>query len=113
MKWLKHLNTVVYSAQMNWICRLGRYLMIQALICALVCPPGAYLNISWHVCGFQSQLLHMCEFRLYLASLSLKSRVISEKSLLRRLQEQTLPDEAPPEGKIYQFSKIAVTFEQI
>ena len=32
-------------------------------------------------------------------------------SLLRRLQAQTLPDEAPPVGKIYPFSKIAVTFE--
>ena len=34
-------------------------------------------------------------------------------SLLRRLQEQTLPDEAPPMGKIYPFSKIAVTFEPV
>ena len=34
-----------------------------------------------------------------------------ETSLLRRLQEQTLPDEAPPMGKIHSFSKIAVTFE--
>ena len=32
-------------------------------------------------------------------------------SLLRRLQAQTLPHEAPPVGKIYLFSKIAVTFE--
>ena len=29
------------------------------------------------------------------------------------LQAQTLPDEAPPVGKIYPFSKIAVTFEPI
>ena len=34
-------------------------------------------------------------------------------SLLHRLQAQTLPDEAPPVGKIYLFSKIAVTFELI
>ena len=34
-------------------------------------------------------------------------------SLLRRLQAQTLPDEAPPEGKIHPFSKIAITFEPI
>ena len=34
-----------------------------------------------------------------------------KKSLLRRLQEQTLPDEAPPMGKIHPLSKIAVTFE--
>ena len=33
-------------------------------------------------------------------------------SLLRRLQAQTLP-EAPPVGKIHQFSKIAVTVEPI
>ena len=30
-----------------------------------------------------------------------------------RLQVQTLPDEAPPVGKIYLFSKITVTFEPI
>ena len=34
-------------------------------------------------------------------------------SLLRRLQVQTLPDEAPPMGKIHQFSKNAVTFDPI
>ena len=34
-----------------------------------------------------------------------------ETSLLRRLQSQTLPLEAPPVGKIHPFSKIAVTFE--
>ena len=34
-------------------------------------------------------------------------------SLLRRLQAQTLPNEAPPVGKIHQFSKIAVTFEPV
>ena len=39
--------------------------------------------------------------------------VCLQTSLLRRLQAQTLPDEAPPVGKIYQFSKIAVTFEPI
>jgi hypothetical protein len=32
-------------------------------------------------------------------------------SLLRRLQAQTLPDEAPPIGKIHSFSKMAVTFK--
>ena len=36
-----------------------------------------------------------------------------EKSLLRRLQAQTLPDEAPPMGKMNQFSKMAVTFEPV
>ena len=34
-------------------------------------------------------------------------------SLLRRLQAQTLPDEAPPIGKIHPFTKIAVTFEPL
>ena len=34
-------------------------------------------------------------------------------SLLRRLQAQTLPDEAPPMGKIHPFSKMAVTFEPL
>ena len=38
---------------------------------------------------------------------------IIKTSLLRRLQAQTLPDKAPPVSKIYQFSKIAVTFEPI
>ena len=36
-----------------------------------------------------------------------------QTSLLRRLQAQTLPDEAPPAAKIYPFSKIVVTFEPI
>ena len=36
-----------------------------------------------------------------------------ETSLLRRLQAQTVPNTAPPMGKIYPFSKIAVTFEPI
>ena len=34
-------------------------------------------------------------------------------SLLRRLQAQTLPDEAPPIGKIYPFTKMALTFEPL
>ena len=34
-----------------------------------------------------------------------------QTSLLRRLQAQTLPDTAPPLGKIPLFTKIAVTFE--
>ena len=34
-------------------------------------------------------------------------------SLLRRLQAQTLPDEAPPIGKIHPFTKMAVTFEPL
>jgi hypothetical protein len=37
--------------------------------------------------------------------------MIVKTSLLRRLQAQTLPDEAPPMGKIHPFSKIAITFE--
>ena len=36
---------------------------------------------------------------------------IIKTSLLRRLQEQTLPDDAPPMSKIHPFSKIAVTFD--
>ena len=36
-----------------------------------------------------------------------------ETSLLRRLQAQTLPDEAPTVGKIYLLSKTSVTFEPI
>ena len=41
------------------------------------------------------------------------SHNIYNTSLLRRLQEQTLPDEAPAMGKIHPFSKIAVTFEPV
>ena len=37
----------------------------------------------------------------------------TETSLLRRLQVQTLPDEAPPMAKIHPFSKIAITFEPV
>ena len=39
--------------------------------------------------------------------------VIESPSLLRRLQAQTLPDATPPIGKIYPFSKMAVTFEPV
>jgi hypothetical protein len=39
--------------------------------------------------------------------------IFQETSLLRRLQAQTLPDEAPPIGKIHPFSKMAITFEQL
>ena len=42
-----------------------------------------------------------------------KEAIRRKTSLLRRLQEQTLPDEAPPMGKIHPFSKIAVTFEPV
>ena len=34
-------------------------------------------------------------------------------SLLRRLQAQTLTDEAPPIGKIQPFSKMTITFEPL
>ena len=34
-------------------------------------------------------------------------------SLLRRLQAQTLSDEAPPIGKIHTFRKITITFEPV
>ena len=33
--------------------------------------------------------------------------------LLRRLQAQTVPDAAPPRGKIHPFSKIAVNFQPV
>ena len=36
-----------------------------------------------------------------------------EKSVLRRLEVQTLPDATPPIGKIYPFTKMAVTFEPV
>ena len=42
-----------------------------------------------------------------------KSNSNIKTSLLRRLQAQTLPDEAPPKGKIHPFSKMAVTFEPL
>ena len=39
--------------------------------------------------------------------------ICPKTSLLRRLQTQTLPDEAPPIGKIHRFSKMTVTFEPL
>ena len=36
-----------------------------------------------------------------------------ETSLLRRLQAQTLPDATSPVGKIYPFTKMAITFEPV
>ena len=36
-----------------------------------------------------------------------------ETSLLRRLQAQTLPDEAPPIGNIHPFSKMAINLEPL
>ena len=38
---------------------------------------------------------------------------LEKKSLLRRLQAQTLPDATQPIGKINPFSKMAVTFEPL
>ena len=40
-------------------------------------------------------------------------QLVTKTSLLRRLQTQTLPNEAPTVDKIYQFSKIAVNFVRI
>ena len=37
--------------------------------------------------------------------------MVTEASLLRRLQAQTLPDASPPIGKIHHFNKMVVTFE--
>ena len=42
-----------------------------------------------------------------------KNKEYRDTSLLRRLQVQTLPDEAPPIGKIHRFSKMAITFEPL
>ena len=36
---------------------------------------------------------------------------LKKKSLLRRMQAQTLPDATSQKGKIHPFSKMAVTFE--
>ena len=38
---------------------------------------------------------------------------LKKTSLLRRLQEQPLPDEASPIVKIHLFSEMAVTFEPL
>ena len=37
----------------------------------------------------------------------------SQTSLLRRLQAQPHPDEVPPSGEIYPFSKMALPFEPL
>ena len=39
--------------------------------------------------------------------------IMKQKSLLHRLQTQTLPDAASPIGKVHQFSKIALTLEPV
>ena len=52
-------------------------------------------------------------FRIRLEVFELERQTIEKTSLLRRLQEQTLPDDAQPMGKIHPFSKIAVTFEPV
>ena len=41
------------------------------------------------------------------------SPILRKTSMLRRLQAETLPDEAPPIGKINPFSKRAITFEPL
>ena len=41
------------------------------------------------------------------------SQDIIETSLLRRLQAQTLPNEAPPIGKMHPFGKMAVNFQPL
>ena len=44
---------------------------------------------------------------------SMRSRLVSFLKKKTQLQAQTLPDEAPPMGKINPFSKIAITFEPV
>jgi hypothetical protein len=60
-----------------------------------------YCSVAWSsfLTAQQSYSLERCQ------AVALKT------SLLRRLQAQTLPNEAPPIGKIHPFSKMAVTFE--
>ena len=38
---------------------------------------------------------------------------LTETSLLRRMQAQTLPDATPPIGKLHPVSKMAITFEPL
>ena len=65
-----------------------------------------YLIIIFHI--------NSLKFSQHIVSYSISDYLNwTETSLLCRLQAQTLPDEAPPVGKIHPFSKIAVTFEPI
>ena len=52
-------------------------------------------------------------YHSYYARKATKLPIGNRTSLLRRLQAQTLPDEAPPIGKIHPFTKMAITFEPL
>ena len=68
------------------------------------CDPhlSKYLSIKPHARWFIDARVIAC-----------KQGLGSSLTIYVTIFKQTLPDEAPPVGKIYLFSKIAVTFEPI
>ena len=73
-------------------------------------PVAGFADMSVLVCSVRSQSVsHPTGGHMTMACHSGKGH--GKKSLLRRLQTQTLPNATPPLGKISLFTKIAVTFE--
>ena len=79
-----------------------------------------WLNINfWTIAHFlgATQIMVIVLIIVWMWALKIYHKIKKQEeektSLLRRLQAQTLPNEAPPEGKIRLFRKIAVTFEPI
>ena len=65
-----------------------------------------------HKIGLEKQQNYNIHFFMLLLS-GRQFKHLKKTSLLRRLQAQTLPDATPPIGKIYPFTKMAVTFEPL
>ena len=63
--------------------------------------------------AFQMFLKHSPDALEHLFDRSQKYQKKEKTNLLCRLQAHTLPDATPPIGKIYHFTKIAVTFEPV
>ena len=74
---------------------------------------GFCLLVEHYLEGFARSLRSRLVNEWFKDSLNINILPEEKTSLLRRLQAQTLPDEAPPVGKTQPFSKIAVTFEPI
>ena len=81
-----------------------------------LCPQVAGLQKFAKFSACESVKLNILQFDMIFKSIHVcqcRKTSLQKTSLLHRLQAQTLPDEAPPVGKIFLFSKIAVTFEPI
>ena len=68
-------------------------------------------TISSHFKPFQAIWSYLGQFGVYF--LLGPELGLLRRSLLHRLQTQTLPNATPPIGQIHSFSKMAVTFERL